>query len=90
MISTTFFAKSTAPSPPFAHTSERATSTPLARNFSLTRLISASVSVGNLFIATTAGTPNLLTFSTCLSMFGSPASKASSFHHLSSFLELHH
>ena len=71
-------ASSIPPSPPFAHTWDKATLTPNSLHLSLTKFISASVSVGNSFIATTAGNLNTwVIFSTCFNKFGRPASKAS-------------
>ena len=68
------------PSPPFAHTSERATFTPSSLHFFSTSASSAAVSVGKALIATTAGRPNtFVTFSTCLRRFGRPFSRASRF-----------
>ena len=73
------------PSPPFAHTSDRATLTPSSLHFSSTRSSSALVSVGNALMATTHG--SLYTFLmllTCFNRFGIPFSRASRFSAFSS------
>mmetsp|Transcript_13594 Transcript_13594/g.53643 ORF Transcript_13594/g.53643 Transcript_13594/m.53643 type:complete len:463 (-) Transcript_13594:359-1747(-) len=62
-----------APLPPSAwwvHSTQ--SSAPAAMAASLITACSASVSVGNMFIATTTGTPNFLVFSMCLVRFTTP------------------
>ena len=54
---TTSSARALPPSPPLAHTSERATFTPSSLHFAATRSSSAWVSVGKALMATTQGTP---------------------------------
>ena len=83
----TILANSNPPSPPLAHTSERATLTPSSLHLASTKSSSAFVSVGNALIATTHG--SLYTFlmlETCFNRFGIPFSRASRFSLLRSAL----
>ena len=77
---TTALAKSSPPFPPYLQTSlNTASSAPAAKAFSLITSISSSVSISNLFIQTTAGTPCINIFSICFSRFSQPLATASGF-----------
>ncbi len=69
-------ASSTPPSPPSVKTDELAHLTPSSAQCALTSSISPSLSVAKRLIATTAGTPNILTFSMCLSRLANPFTSA--------------
>ena len=84
---TTSSASAKPPSPPLAHTSDRATFTPSSRHLSSTSFNSASVSVGKRLMATTHGRLyTFVMFSTCCSRLGRPASSACRFSSLSASL----
>ena len=74
--STTLRANSFPPSPPLLHTSDSANDAPNSSHFFATSASSFSVSFGNLFIATTTGSPYFCMFSMCLMRLGIPASSA--------------
>mmetsp|Transcript_20905 Transcript_20905/g.45514 ORF Transcript_20905/g.45514 Transcript_20905/m.45514 type:complete len:278 (-) Transcript_20905:888-1721(-) len=83
---TTVLARSAAPVPPWAQWSDKtASKAPAAMAASLTALISASVSVLNLFTATTTLTPNFLAFSMCFAKLAHPFSNNSTFSSVYSF-----
>ena len=78
-VFSTFFARSIPPSPPLAHTSERANSHPLSSQNWRMNSCSFSVSVSNAFKVTTIGTPNFWRFSICFSRLQIPFFSASRF-----------
>ena len=78
-ISLTISANSSPPSPPFSQTLHNATFTPFSSQNSSINLISASLSLTNLFIATTTGTLYFCIFSICFSKFTTPFLSASTF-----------
>ena len=74
---TTSRAKASPPLPPSAQTVERTVFTPSSRHLSIMKSISASVSVGNLFTATTQGSLyTFLIFETWRRRLGIPFSSA--------------
>ena len=79
MVLTSVSASSTPPSAPLAHTLANSTGTSISAHNSFRAAISASVSVTNSLMATTAGIPNLRIFSTWRFKLANPARTASTF-----------
>ena len=77
MVSRTFLASSIPPSPPSAHTFDKANSQPASSQCFLINSYSSSVSVINELSVTITGTPNLCIFSMCLSRLTIPFFNAS-------------
>ncbi|MNP39824.1 hypothetical protein D3C76_1334140 [compost metagenome] len=72
IVSIISFATSTAPLPPSKYAVDVSHLTPNSLQYSLTKFISSSVSVSNLFIQTITGTLNLFKFSICFPKFSIP------------------
>ena len=79
IVSITVSANFEAPLPPSFQCSANTAFTPFFLQTSITLEISSSVSVGNLFSATTVGIPNFERFSKCLRRLGRPSSTAFKF-----------